>query len=304
MKKISVVVPTYNQATYLPACLDSIWFQDYDDLEVVVVNDGSTDDTVEVLERYQSGLTNDQISYANFFDEEKNELKRRCHERYRKAGRDLTIIEHEQNRGLATALNSGFRICQGEYCTYVPSDDICYPSMFSEMARAIQEKGADFVYADMFIVDDQGRIIRQFQLPDYSFESCFQDWYLCGVAKLYRRALHERWGYYDEKLLAHDHELFLRFAMNGAYFCHVPRVLMAVRDHSAEREIYIHSPENWNRLIEESKALVKIARDFSERREICEPDQEIEIVCQKGEGVVGSDSVGLQVGLNDRPLII
>ena len=57
----------------------------------------------------------------------------------------------------------------------------------------------------MFIVDDQGRIIRQFQLPDYSFESCFQDWYLCGVAKLYRRALHERWGYYDEKLLAPDH---------------------------------------------------------------------------------------------------
>ena len=266
MKKVSVIVPTYNQSSYLPTCLDSIWFQDYDDIEIIVVNDGSTDDTVEVLERYQGGLVNDQVSYASFFDEEKDELKRCFHDRYQKAGRDLIVVEHELNRGLATALNSGFRICQGEYCTYVPSDDICYPSMFSEMVRAIEENDADFVYADMFIVNDQGRIIRQFGLPDYSFERCFQDWYLCGVAKLYRRLLHDKWGYYDERLLAHDHELFLRFAMNGARFHHLRRVLMAVRDHGSEREIHIHSPENWNRLIEESKELVNIARQFPENR--------------------------------------
>jgi hypothetical protein len=50
--------------------------------------------------------------------------------------------------------------------------------------------------------------------------------------------------------------------------------------------------------------LVKIARDVSRRREICELDQEIEILGQKGEGVIGLDPVGLRVGLNDRPLII
>lgn len=164
--------------------------------------------------------------------------------------------------GLASALNTGIKNCRGSYCTYVPSDDYCFPSMISDMVQALESSHTDFVYADMFIVDDGGEILRKFSLPDYSFQRCFADWYLCGVAKLYKRSLHEQFGYYNENLLAHDHELFLRFAMQGARFCHIPRVLMAVRDHSREREIDIHSPDNWRRLLEESKALVREAREF------------------------------------------
>ena len=132
--------------------------------------------------------------------------------------------------------------------------------MFSEMVKALEKTSADFVYADMFIMDDQGRILREFALPDYSFQGCFGNWYLCGVAKLYKRSLHEKWGYYEEHLLAHDHELFQRFAMNAAKFYHIPKVLMGVRDHSDGREIEIHARDNWNRLLNESIELVKIAR--------------------------------------------
>lgn len=263
MKKVSVIVPTYNQASYLPTCLDSIWFQNYEDFEIIVVNDGSTDNTKEVLEHYQNDVARDQASYASLFDEGRNELIRIFHDRYQKTGRHLIIIEHGQNKGLATALNSGFKACRGEYCTYIPSDDICYPSMFSEFVRAIEENGADFVYGDMFIVDEHDRIVRKFELPDYSFERCFTDWYLCGVAKLYKRSLHDKWGFYDERLLAHDHELYLRFAMNGTQFYHLPRTVMAVREHGPRRNVDIHSPNNWDRLMEESKELVRVARRFS-----------------------------------------
>jgi glycosyltransferase involved in cell wall biosynthesis len=264
MNRVSVVVPTYNQSQYLPACLDSLWFQDYKDIEIIVINDGSTDDTQEALKRYQTRLKNDSVSYAGYYDETDDSVQRVFHERYPKDGRLLKVIEFGVNQGLATALNTGFRICTGVYCTYIPSDDICYPTMLSELASALEKSDADFVYGDMFIVDDSGNILRKFELPDYSFKQCFQNWYLCGLAKLYRKELHQRFGFYDQDLLAHDVELYLRFAINGVKFVHVSKVLMAVRDHGSGRLIDIHSPTNWSRLIEECKEQVRKARRFSD----------------------------------------
>jgi len=259
LPKVTLVVPVYNQAQYLPICLDSIWFQDYDNLEVILVNDGSTDGTAQAIADFERALVDDKTSYASYFNAETNIIERVEHPRFPQAGRELRVIHHERNKGLAPALNTGFSAATGEFCTYVPADDILLPSMVTEMVAALQA-GADFVYADMAIVDDAGRVVRRFGLPDYSFERCFGDWYLCGVAKLYRTELHARFGYYDEALLAHDHELFQRFAEGGARFTHIPRVLMNVRDH-AKREVDIHAPSSWNRLLEESKVLVRRARE-------------------------------------------
>jgi glycosyltransferase involved in cell wall biosynthesis len=258
LPKVTLVVPVYNQAQYLPICLDSIWFQDYGNLEVVLVNDGSTDGTEQAVADFERALAEDTTSYASYFNTETNVIERVEHPRFPQTGRELRVIHHGRNRGLAPALNTGFAAATGEFCTYVPADDVLLPSMVTEMVAALQA-GADFVYADMAIVDDAGRVVRRFGLPDYSFERCFGDWYLCGVAKLYRTDLHARFGYYDEALLAHDHELFQRFAEGGARFTHIPRVLMNVRDH-ARREVDIHAPSSWNRLLEESKVLVRRAR--------------------------------------------
>jgi glycosyltransferase involved in cell wall biosynthesis len=258
--KASVVVPTFNQARYLAACLDSLWFQDHPDVEIVVVNDGSTDDTAGVLREYSLRVESDNVSYASFYDQETDRLERVHHPRYPSEGRTLTIITHPVNRGLAAALNTGFKACTGEACTYVPSDDWCMPGMLLELVRALEDTPADFAYADMLIVNDAFQVVRRFNLPDYNFQRCFADWYLCGDAKLYRRELYERHGFFDESLLAHDHDLFLRFALGGARFTHVPKALFAKRDHSGEREVHIHAPGNWKRLIGESKKLVLSAR--------------------------------------------
>ncbi len=258
--KLSVIVPVYNQGEYLAGCLDSIWFQDYDgEIEIIVVNDGSTDDTARVLKDYATRLPTDVVSYASRYDAETDVLERVRHPRFPEEGRSLAVIEHARNKGLAPALNTGFRAATGRACTYVPADDWCFPDMLAELAAPLARGEADFSFSDMLIVNDAFRVVRRFSLPDYSFERSFADWYLCGVSKLYRRGLHERFGWYDEDLLAHDHELFQRFAMGGAAFVHVPKALMAVRDH-AERERDIHAPDNWSRLLEESKRLTLAAR--------------------------------------------
>lgn len=258
-KRVSVVVPTYNQAQYLGACLDSIMFQDYQQLEIIVVNDASTDHTKAVLTDFTGSVADGLTSYASCYDEASDKIIRTTHHQYPQSGREIVIIHNPENIGSTATYNIGFKRCTGDYCTYIASDDICHPQMISTMVEELDAGEADFVYSDMFIIDDAGRILREFKLPDYSFQECFCDWYFCGVSKLYRRALHEKYGYFDENYLANDHECYLRFAMNGARLKHISKVLYSVRSHDNRNE-NVHSPSNWSRLLLESSQLVQTAR--------------------------------------------
>ncbi|TVM17916.1 glycosyl transferase family 2 [Oceanidesulfovibrio indonesiensis] len=261
---VSVVVPTYNQACYLPACLDSIMFQEYPRIEIIVVADPSPDATFGVLEEYAAGLS-ETVSYASRYDAESDTVERTIHPRY-PAGRDLLIILNGTRVGHGGSYNQGMRRARGEFVTYVASDDIAHTSMIAELAAPLIKNDADFSYADMHIVDDDGRILRRFSLPEYSFHYSFADWYLVGVAKLYRRELHDQHGYFDETYTANDHECYLRFAMAEARFLHIPRVLYSVRSHQG-REQDVHSPESWNRLMRESSELAVKARRFLKGKE-------------------------------------
>ena len=259
----SIIVPTYNQAEYLWACLDSIWFQDYENIEIIVIADPSPDNTSEVLAQFRQAVEEDMVSYAACLEED-GEVSRQESPRYRKEGRKLVIVENEERLGHTPSYNKGFEMARGEYCTYVASDDICHPQMISEMAKVLDGDEADFVYSDMFVVDDDMRILREFRVPDYDFEASFCDWYLCGVSKLYRRSLHDRFGLYDDDYTANDHECFLRFAMNEVRFLHIPKVLYSVRSHD-QRGQDVHSAESWKKLMNESSGLVKKARVFAKR---------------------------------------
>ncbi|BDQ34693.1 glycosyltransferase family 2 protein [Pseudodesulfovibrio portus] len=260
-KLVSMVVPTYNQADYLGPCLDSIWFQDYPNLEIVVVNDCSTDHTREVLEDFERAVNEDVVSFASNFNEDTGEIERTRHPRYAKEGRTLRILHNEENMGSTRTYNRGFQAATGDYCTYIASDDVCHPQMVSTLVEPLDNDEADFAYSDMFVFDDAGRILREFKLPEYSFKESFGDWYLCGVSKIYRRSLHEKLGWYNNDYLGNDHELFLRFAMNGVRFKHIARTLYSVRTHDG-REENVHSESNWGKLLDESRGLVRKAREF------------------------------------------
>lgn len=268
-KKISVIVPTYNQAEYLGACLDSIWFQDWPDIELIVIADPSPDNTSEVLAAFRAAVEQDSVSFASGCDPERGEVFRTEHSRYRhpdfrRTGRELIIVENETRLGHTPSYNLGFEMATGDYCTYIASDDICHPQMLSTLAAPLDADEADFAYSDMFVVDDDMRVLREFRLPEYSFDESFCHWYLLGVSKLYRRELHQRLGYYEPGHTANDHECYLRFAMNGVRFVHVPKVLYSVRSHD-QRGHDVHSSESWKKLLAESCELVRRARQHRER---------------------------------------
>ncbi|NDV20628.1 glycosyltransferase [Pseudodesulfovibrio sp. JC047] len=258
MNKISIVVPSYNHSKYLEACLDSLMFQDYENMEIIIVDDCSTDGSRDIIQRYVNDMTTETRNYAHSYNAETDHIERVVHPRYPQ-GREITVLFNEQNMGSTATYNRGFRATTGKYCSFVTSDDICHPQMYSTLVQPLEQNIADFVYADMFVIDDARRIVREFKLPEYSFKKSFCDWYLCGVATLYRRELHERFGFYDENSNADDHECYLRFAMNGARFLHVPKTVYDHRSHD-DRQVGLHEPAQFDKLLTASKELVLKAR--------------------------------------------
>ena len=257
-KKVSIVVPTYNQVQYVRATLDHIFHQDHPNLEIIVTDDGSTDGTREALVEFQEAVGSDKASFASRLAPG-GKVEREVHARYPR-NRELRLLLHEENVGATRNYNRGFDGVTGEYCTFIAGDDLPHPEMNSSLVRVLEESDADFAYSDMHIVDDAGHILRKFALPEYSFERSFADWYLCGVSKLFRSRLLESDRFDPRYGLANYYDLFSRFAMRGARFIHVPRVLYSVRHHGPDRKTGLHSAANEIRILEESAMVAGRAR--------------------------------------------
>ena len=265
---VSIVIPTYNQSHYLPITLDHIMNQDYKKVELIIVDDCSSDDTEKVIGKYLSFLKTEQVSRMDRY-ENKGGMGNflRSYGPRLPQDRVIKVFRNETNLGATNTYNRGFMEASGDYCTFVPSDDIPHPLMISRMVSMLEETGADFVYADSMIVDDAGRIVRRLPMPDYNFSRCFGDWYHLGIAKLYRRSLHDIAGYYDnEYKLANDYDMYLRFAQAGARFFHLPEILYSVRNHGPDRQTGQHSKENWKRMYDESARCAERARAWLEEK--------------------------------------
>lgn len=119
MYKISVIIPAYNTEEYMEECLDSLLQQTIGDLEIIVVNDGSTDGTHDILERYGA--------------EYPEKIK----------------VFHKENGGQASARNLALKHAKGEYLGFVDSDDWIDLDMYEVMYNKAKEEDADIVICDM-----------------------------------------------------------------------------------------------------------------------------------------------------------
>ena len=263
---VSIVVPSFNQAGYLCTALDSVMFQDYPNIEIIICNHGSTDDTRQVIQNWLTDVTAEKVSFLKRYDTEGENGRYIYHYATRyPQNRSITVIENDRNIGGTSSYNEGFKVARGEYCTYLVGDDYFFPTAIGDMVDCIQGTAADFVYADMFLVDGNSRILQHLKKPAYSFQKCFADWYHLGVCKLYRKSLHFAVGLYDPSYRnANDYDMYLRFAMAGAKFHHLNKTLYCVRAHNAEDA---NEPASWRNngyenLLKESRACATRARAF------------------------------------------
>lgn len=122
--EVSVIVPIYNTEKYLRKCVDSILRQTYKNLEVILVNDGSSDDSLKICREY-----------------EKSDLRVR--------------VVNKKNGGLSSARNAGLDICTGKYITFVDSDDYLGKDVIRYLIKDVREYNADIAYIHEIVVDEK-----------------------------------------------------------------------------------------------------------------------------------------------------
>ena len=124
-EKISIIVPVYNTEAYLNKCVDSLLCQTYENLQIVLVNDGSKDASPEICDGYA------------------------------RQDKRVTVV-HKANGGLSSARNAGLAVAQGQYIGFVDSDDHVSPEMYEKLYMAIVNTGCDVANVMYERIDENG----------------------------------------------------------------------------------------------------------------------------------------------------
>ena len=162
---ISVIIPVYNSAAYLKRCIDSVLSQTYSDFELILVNDGSTDDSCKICDEY--ALKDNRI-----------------------------IVLHQVNSGVSSARNKGLDYAHGEWISFVDSDDYVKPNYFQNMIDKTGENH-DIIIGGFEKIDGAGNIIELLKWENAEYDS--KDLYIIlQKLKLYN------YGYPFAKLFKND----------------------------------------------------------------------------------------------------
>lgn len=198
---ISIVLPTRNRAHLLPGSIDSCLGQTYDNWELIIVNDASTDDTEAVAQAYCA-----------------------------KDARIRYVVSDGKHR-LPGALNRGFESASGDLYTWTSDDNYFEPFALEAFVREfILRPEVDFLYSDEVLIDDEGRELgRHTKLPpDFLIEVC-----VVGGSFMYRKRVRDAIGLYDVNLfLAEDYDYWLRIYLRGFKIGQIKRCLYRYRKHA------------------------------------------------------------------------
>lgn len=209
---VSVIVPAYNAGKFIQQTLASILAQSYRNLEIIVVDDGSTDDTAEIV---KSIAEND----------------------------DRLILVSQSNRGVAMARNCGIEMSRGEYLAPVDADDIWYPQKIEKQVHSMLKHGprTGLVYTWFNILDEEGCVTgrgREWTLEGSVYRALiYANFVGNGSTPMMRRSCIDQVGLYNPGLKAQgaegceDWDLYLRIARHYEYRV-VPEYLVGYRKYA------------------------------------------------------------------------
>lgn len=201
MTLVSIVTPSFNQASYLELTLLSVLGQDYPHIEYLVIDGGSTDNSVDIIQEYAPRLA---------------------------------YWISEKDSGQAEAINKGMARAKGDIVAWINSDDYYLPGAVRAALRAFERHpDAALVYGDMLAVNERGQTTNTFRFQQLNLEDLLSFQIIGQPAVFMRRSAFEKAGGLD--LSYHfllDHHLWIRIAAQGRAIVHVPQVWAAARYHA------------------------------------------------------------------------
>jgi glycosyltransferase involved in cell wall biosynthesis len=204
--KITVVTPSFNQGRFIEETLESVAAQNFSDLEHLIMDGGSNDETLNILKH-------------------RSEAPKWKHVRWRS----------EPDSGQSAALNKGFRLATGEIIGWLNSDDRYRTGCFETVAQAFAlNPEVDIVYGDYTVIDEGGNVIKT--CKEIEFNSFVLRYhrvlYIPSTATFFRRRIFTEENWLDEDLhYAMDAEFFIRLLDAGYRFKHIPALMADFRLH-------------------------------------------------------------------------
>jgi glycosyltransferase involved in cell wall biosynthesis len=208
--KISIVTPSYNQASFIEEMLHSVKDQNCSSLEHIVIDGASMDRTVAILQEYSQRPDWQHLRWVS-----------------------------EPDRGQSDALNKGFRMATGDLTGWLNSDDRYRPGCFDAvMAAGQQHPEADVFYGDYTWIDEHNmctQIRREIEFSRFVL-GYHRVLYIPTTSTFFRRRIFDEGNWIDTRYhYAMDYEFFLRLAGGGYRFQHIPQLLADFRWHSESK---------------------------------------------------------------------
>jgi len=199
--KLSIITVSYNSAATIEDTIKSVLGQTHEDVEYIIVDGGSTDGTVDIIERY--------------------------------ADRGVARWTSGPDRGIYDAMNKGIGMATGEVVGILNSDDVYYDrDVLTDVAAVFVEKKVESCYGDLVYMDKGlGRVVRRWVSEAYKDGLFEKGWSPPHPSFFVRRQAYERYGLFDPGFsLAADYELMLRFIRkHRVSTAYIPRVLVKMR---------------------------------------------------------------------------
>ena len=219
LPKISIITPSFNQAEFLEETILSIINQNYPNLEIIIIDGGSTDNSIQIIKKYEE--------FIDFWVSEKD-------------------------NGQTHAINKGFKKATGDIITWLCSDDTYLSEALHTVGKFFTDNPkAEFVFGNTKAVNENGEILKEIKCLPFNILS-----FLARVntipqpASFYRRSILEKVGYLDETLyLGMDYDFFARIFLQKVKIYHINNFLATYRYHSNSKTVIGLSNDNQHHTI-------------------------------------------------------
>lgn len=199
---VSVVIPAFNSGKFIREAIDSVLAQTYKNYEIIVVDDGSTDNTKEILQPY---IKKGQIKYI-----------------------------YQTNQRQAAARNNGIRRSKGELIAFLDSDDLWLPKKLESQLPFFQESSIGLVYSGLSIFDEDNNTLEETDFTRYRKGRIFDDLlasnFIPTSTVMIRRSCIDKAGFFRDYKLGQDWDLWLRISA-GFKIDYVDQILTRYRSH-------------------------------------------------------------------------
>jgi len=201
---VTIVTPSFNQGRFIRATIESVLAQRYPHIEYLVMDGGSTDETVKILQEYD-----DRLTWVS-----------------------------ERDGGQAEAINKGWRRARGSVLAYLNSDDTYLPDAVERAVACLEaQPDAVAVYGEGYHVDETGAILERYPTEPFSMTRLEETCFICQPTVFLRREILERVGYLNESLhYCMDYDLWVRVGRVGR-FAHTPHHLATSRLHGETKTL-------------------------------------------------------------------